>query len=233
MTVSGKNVLYMDTAGAELMLGISVDGTVQFRHREGPGSQRYHSALLIPAIQQGLKQLGLSIQQLDAVCLNAGPGSFTGIRTGIATGRTLAQFLPGLGSVLHVFNTFELLAGHGLTEVSHHPAVAIYLDARRERAYHAMVGFDSTGPFYVKDPTLAALSDCLPERIPLLVSASLEALLLLPDGNLQTVESLNVFTPEVMMHLLGAYGHHFRYPWQEVKPLYLQEPSITQRKTQT
>ena len=142
MTLSHNgNILYLDTAGAELMVGVSSAGAMLFRHREASGSQRYHSALLIPTIEKALKRVGISVQDLDAVCVNIGPGSFTGIRTGIASVRTLAQFLPKLSETIYAFNAFEILRG-GLMETGggNQPAISIYIDALRDRAYHAMVG---------------------------------------------------------------------------------------------
>ena len=234
---AGKIVLYIDTASNTLMVGMSAEGVMLFKHRESSASHRYHSAMLIPVIEKGLKRLGVSVQDLNSVCVNVGPGSFTGIRTGIASVRTLAQFVPNLGGQVYGFNTFELLSGSALSQTpAHQPAFAVYLDALRDRAYHAMVGFDSTGPFYVKEPALVGLADRKLEKVPMIVSESLAGLPLFAESgnmqtpNLQTIESLDVFTPEVMQRLLAAYGEHFKKPWPELGPLYLQEPSITLSK---
>ena len=51
----------------------------------------YHSVYLIPKIRDILKENNLLISDLDAIGVNIGPGSFTGIRAGITIARVLAQ----------------------------------------------------------------------------------------------------------------------------------------------
>lgn len=48
------------------------------------------TAMLVPAIHGLLDSLGLSVKQLHAVAVDIGPGSFTGLRVGIAFAKTLA-----------------------------------------------------------------------------------------------------------------------------------------------
>lgn len=49
--------------------------------------------LLVSRIQDSLKQLGKDFSNLKKIVFTQGPGSFTGIRIGIAVARTLSQFL--------------------------------------------------------------------------------------------------------------------------------------------
>lgn len=46
---------------------------------------------LVPAIQETLKEAGLSFKDINAIAVGIGPGSFTGIRLGLSTAKTLAQ----------------------------------------------------------------------------------------------------------------------------------------------
>lgn len=52
-----------------------------------------HSVSLIPNIDWLLKSLGLSIKEIDGLAVSIGPGSFIGLRIGIATAKGLAQAL--------------------------------------------------------------------------------------------------------------------------------------------
>jgi len=94
-----------------------------------PGAPR--GRLLMPAVQALLAAAHLSPRDLDAVACAVGPGSFTGIRIGIATAATLAYAagIPtvGVGSM------------HGLAENAPTGAceVAVALDARRGHVYGA------------------------------------------------------------------------------------------------
>lgn len=60
---------------------------------------RNHSVLLAPMVEALLKDTGLSLRDLDGIGVDVGPGSFTGIRIGIALGTALAYGanLPCLG----------------------------------------------------------------------------------------------------------------------------------------
>ena len=52
-----------------------------------------HTSRLMPAIDKVLKDASLTIQDLDGIAVSLGPGSFTGLRIGIATAKGLAQGL--------------------------------------------------------------------------------------------------------------------------------------------
>ena len=49
-----------------------------------------HSQTLIPMIEQLAKNAQVSLDELDAIAVNAGPGSFTGVRIGVAAAKGLA-----------------------------------------------------------------------------------------------------------------------------------------------
>jgi tRNA threonylcarbamoyl adenosine modification protein YeaZ len=55
-----------------------------------------HSSLLVPAIEKLLKKSALALKSVDAIALSIGPGSFTGLRIGVATckGINLALGIP-------------------------------------------------------------------------------------------------------------------------------------------
>ncbi len=51
-----------------------------------------HSRTLMPMVDNALAQADMKIGDIDAFCVNAGPGSFTGIRIGVAAVKGLALF---------------------------------------------------------------------------------------------------------------------------------------------
>lgn len=90
-----------------------------------------YSERIIPWIESVLDAHGLTPPQLDALAVALGPGSFTGIRIGMATAKALAQSLqkPLLG-----ISTLEALAyrhrwSHGL--------IVPWIDARRQQVFGA------------------------------------------------------------------------------------------------
>jgi tRNA threonylcarbamoyladenosine biosynthesis protein TsaB len=104
-------------------------------HTGAGGSQS--SATLIPEVLRLLQQAGQSLQQLDAIVVGIGPGSFTGLRTACAVAQGLA-----LGANLPVLPVSTLLA---VAEDWRHHQAAHYqqgrvwalLDARMGEIYAA------------------------------------------------------------------------------------------------
>jgi tRNA threonylcarbamoyl adenosine modification protein YeaZ len=216
-----SRVLYLDTATHRLMLGISDEQRMLTRFTAPCESHRYHSAMLIPAIQEMLAEAQTQVTDLTALAVNLGPGSFTGLRTGITTARTMAQFL---NLPVYGFNAFEILAANRTQ------STAIYLDALRLRAYHAVLRFESAGPVYQRPPMLcqlAAEGNTAPGDSALLVSPALVPLF--PGQDAGLIEE--TFTPDAMLSLIQRYGDFFRKDWRDIRPFYLQAPSITVKPT--
>lgn len=88
-----------------------------------------HSERLLPAIDRVLAQAGIGIAEIEAFALSIGPGSFTGLRIGLATVKGLA--LGDLRPVAPVSTLAGLAAGAG----EGGEPVAVLLDARRGQVY--------------------------------------------------------------------------------------------------
>lgn len=57
---------------------------------------RMHAAKLFPLVDEVLAELGVSLDQVDALALGDGPGSFTGLRVGAAAAKALSRSCPNL-----------------------------------------------------------------------------------------------------------------------------------------
>jgi tRNA threonylcarbamoyladenosine biosynthesis protein TsaB len=102
-------------------------------------SQRDHAAFLHAGIQALLKETGMKISRLDAVQVVEGPGSYTGLRVGMAAAKGLcyAQSIP-----LITCNTLAWMAAGALgypKEILRCPMI----DARRMEVFTAI--FDAEG----------------------------------------------------------------------------------------
>lgn len=98
--------------------------------------QKKHSEKLMPAIDHMLKDAGLTIQDMDAFGIVNGPGSFTGLRIGMATVKGFAQALDK--PVIPV-STLEALA-YNLPYAD--GVVCPILDAQRSQVYTALLRFN-------------------------------------------------------------------------------------------
>ncbi len=104
-------VLGFDTATPATAVGLRLDDgtTLQARDDPNPGERPGHATRLLPLAEDLLAQAGLSWEQLERVAVGVGPGTFTGLRIGVATARALAQ---SLGVELVGVSTLRALA-HG------------------------------------------------------------------------------------------------------------------------
>ncbi|HLL28674.1 MAG TPA: tRNA (adenosine(37)-N6)-threonylcarbamoyltransferase complex dimerization subunit type 1 TsaB, partial [Xanthobacteraceae bacterium] len=51
---------------------------------------RGHAELLVPLVDQTMKQAGVKFDEIDRIVVTVGPGSFTGLRVGLAAARGFA-----------------------------------------------------------------------------------------------------------------------------------------------
>ena len=89
--------------------------------------------LLLPTVDHVLRKAGVAAKDLDAVAVSIGPGSFTGLRVGLATAKGLAL---GTGAAVVGVSTLEALAaGYEPTEAI---TICTLLDAYRGEVYLAV-----------------------------------------------------------------------------------------------
>ncbi|MDO8184849.1 tRNA (adenosine(37)-N6)-threonylcarbamoyltransferase complex dimerization subunit type 1 TsaB [Conexibacter sp. JD483] len=243
-------ILAFDTATPATSVALAPgDGRMLTRrHDPAQGERPGHQALLLTYAVELLDEAGLSFKDLDRLAVGVGPGTFTGLRIGVATARALAQAhaldLVGI-STLHA-----LAAAHALTAATRDaadahaaprdeaaaPAAATILpviDARRGEAFAA--AWDAAG---VTDPAatpLLAPAALTPDALVAAVQELPSAPVGIGDGALRFREQLElagVLVPagdspshqvDAAAHcrLAGAARPHAR---DEVLPAYLRLP---------
>ncbi len=145
------------------------------RHAVFTGKYRLtHSETLLPMAERALSLCGATLDDVELLAVNAGPGSFTGVRIGVSTVKGLAfpRDLPCVG-VSTLASLAEPFAGMGL------PVLAA-MDARRGQFYAALFSGGSVGSGPVRLSPDACLSA---EGVrDLLASAACGEVLLCGDG---------------------------------------------------
>lgn len=116
-----------------------------------------HSQTLMPMAQRLLADCGLAVGDLDLIAVAAGPGSFTGLRIGVAAAKGLAWAaqLPCAGC-----STLEAMAWN-LAGFSGQVCAA--MDARRHQVYNARFQVDGTAPRRLTPDRAIALADLIEE----------------------------------------------------------------------
>jgi tRNA threonylcarbamoyladenosine biosynthesis protein TsaB len=96
-----------------------------------------HSAELLPTLAKLLEQGGTGWDDVTAIAVGVGPGTFTGLRIGLATARGLAQ---GLGVPLHPVSSLDALAAGIAAGAGAAPGTPILplIDAKRGQVFAAL-----------------------------------------------------------------------------------------------
>jgi len=99
--------LAIETTEKRGSLAAALDGKV-LQYHELPDGQRSAQSL-VPTIQAVLRQVDWPVKSLDVIAVAIGPGSFTGLRVGLATARMLAY---AVGAKLIGINTLQAIAAN-------------------------------------------------------------------------------------------------------------------------
>jgi len=142
-------LLVLDTSTEWCSAALWLDGRVQARRVL---AEQRHSSLLLPMVDELLRESAIGLRQLDGIGYGAGPGSFTGLRIACAVTQGLA-----FGADLPVAGVSTL---QSIAEQAGAERVLTVLDARMAEVYWAAYRRDGAGWRAVSDPALA-----LPESV--------------------------------------------------------------------
>lgn len=121
-------VLAFDTAGPDCSVAlIKVEGDVQLLSSATEHLGRGHAERLLPLIGGVLDAAKQRYSDLDRIAVTTGPGSFTGVRVGVAAARALALALNVEAVGVSTLEALAVAAGRGRT----HGTTAALIDMRR------------------------------------------------------------------------------------------------------
>lgn len=81
-------ILALETSAVTASAAVTEDETLLAQSFQNSGLT--HSATLMPMVADLLKNTGMTLEEMDVIAVSAGPGSFTGIRIGVAAAKGLA-----------------------------------------------------------------------------------------------------------------------------------------------
>ena len=99
-----------------------------------------HSESLLPMVGEALRLAGITLSQVDAFAITAGPGSFTGVRIGVSTVKGLAFSQGDIPCI--PLSTLYCLALN-LCAYGDNTIICPLMDARREQFYNAVFSLRS------------------------------------------------------------------------------------------
>jgi tRNA threonylcarbamoyladenosine biosynthesis protein TsaB len=131
-------VLGFDTATPATVVGLldtAAPGDVrERRHEPAEGERPGHASQLLALARELLDEGGVGFADVDRVAVGVGPGTFTGLRIGVATARALAQ---SAGAELVGVSTLRALAAAAEPDAPADAGVLAVLDARRGEVFAA------------------------------------------------------------------------------------------------
>lgn len=161
-----RHLVVLHTSDARGVVGVAHGGHVVCEPLDRHGQ---HATSLLGALERALQRSGLALQALDGVVVTLGPGSFTGIRIGLATAQGLAaarecslwacdSLLAEAAAALRDAPPSPVASG---TRTAERAPLAVAQDARRGEVYAAL--YDGSGrvprsllPPFCAEPRAAA-----------------------------------------------------------------------------
>lgn len=131
-------VLAVDTSAKPVSCALAEENRVIASFYANTGMT--HSQTLMPMIESVLKTADKSVSDLDAIAVNAGPGSFTGVRIGVSAVKGLA-FTADLPCIS--VSTLECMAEN--TVATSNSVICCLMDARCQQVYGAIFEKDADG----------------------------------------------------------------------------------------
>lgn len=130
-----SKLILIETSTALCSTALAVDGSiVSSRESDVP---KAHASMTAPFVKQMLDETGMRAIDFDAVCVSAGPGSYTGLRVGSSTAKGLCF---GAGIPLIAICTLDILAHQALQDAlmpEGCTSIVPMIDARRMEVYTA------------------------------------------------------------------------------------------------
>jgi tRNA threonylcarbamoyl adenosine modification protein YeaZ len=146
-------VLAIDTA-LEACSAAVLDTAAGLIGRESQPMVRGHAEALMPLVERVMAEAGLAFSALDRIAVTVGPGSFTGLRVGVAAARglALASAKPAVG-----LTTLAAYAAPHVAADDETPLLAV-IDARNEQVYMQLFG---AGGRTIIPPRIASIREAV------------------------------------------------------------------------
>lgn len=123
-------ILAMDTSSVNATVAVCDENRILGEYTVS--NDRAHSQIIMPMLDELLRHCGMTIKDIDVFAVALGPGSFTGLRIGIAAMKTLSQ---ALGKPIVGVSSLDCVAASFFATDKY---ICPIFDARRNEVYNAI-----------------------------------------------------------------------------------------------
>jgi tRNA threonylcarbamoyladenosine biosynthesis protein TsaB len=218
-------ILGLESATAEV--GCAVGGHEGVLASCASARGKRHAENLTPAIEFVCRQARVELSEISCVAVDNGPGLFTGLRVGVASGKAIAQ---ALRVPMIAVSSLDLLA-FPLRFTDRR--IAAVIDARRGEVFWAFYQPVPGGVQRITEPTVGSPDELVAE-----ITARRGEVLVAGDGAMRYAEQLSATPgvevaggdhayPSARSLVQLAHARALREDWirpQEVELLYLRKP---------
>ncbi len=131
-------ILAIDTTTKKATVALNLDNKIIVKEVD---NEITHSEKLLPLLDEVLNESNTKLKDIDLFAITLGPGSFTGVRIGIATIKAIAKVTNK-----KIFGTtsLNLLAIDGIKKANFKPKYVLSLmDARNSRVYYDLYKYEN------------------------------------------------------------------------------------------
>ncbi|WP_102829835.1 tRNA (adenosine(37)-N6)-threonylcarbamoyltransferase complex dimerization subunit type 1 TsaB [Bartonella bovis] len=215
-------ILAIDTASIYCAVALTCHQAVIARVSER--ISKGHAEKLIGQIAQITDRTGITLDQIDRIAINIGPGSFTGVRAGVSTARALALALeiPAIG-----VSALEALAkqAHNKNATS---KITVVIEAGRGIFYYQSFNKDLTALCAPGLQTLENIISALPQQIVLTGPAADIIAAHIKNNKINTVTISDLIPCEAANVVTYAHLAENRQSQAAPCPLYLRDANAKQ-----
>lgn len=218
-------ILTFDTSSDILYTTLSDNGVLLSSKTVETTKSSYNSAHLIPSIAEIVVEKGLTLNDIDAIGVNIGPGSFTGIRASVSVAKVMAN---QLGIRVVGVSSLEIYSKMNNTEKNS----LCLLDARRGQAY---VSVYKPCKGKILEPCLLTYKEALDYAINgdffVITDDKMSEIILKQEIRHIRVSDSDINFGAVLAELTYNYlvqdtKAQTVYSWQNLRPLYIQTPPV-------
>ncbi|MEJ2494924.1 MAG: tRNA (adenosine(37)-N6)-threonylcarbamoyltransferase complex dimerization subunit type 1 TsaB [Ignavibacteriaceae bacterium] len=144
-----KPILAIETS--ENLCGVSLYFSEKEYYSSTINLKHSHSEKLFEIIQFLFSTANIGNEEINAIAVSAGPGSFTGLRIGMAAAKGIAT---GAGVPIYIVPTFEALAYQLSFELENGSTFIIANKVNKDEVYYAKFQIKSNNYIFVEDLTI-------------------------------------------------------------------------------